>query len=134
MRSDDPAGLALTSLLLSEVASASRLPTGIRMPTSDWLLEWAVPFLDGTGDALPAGFSRRTAERAMLAETGLTLGQWCRQARSLRGLRALSEGSPVQEAALAAGFETSSGFIQSFRRQFGATPGRMFPRGGRLER
>lgn len=59
------------------------------------------------------------------AEMGLTVGQWRQQAKALRGLRALSAGATVLESAMLAGYETSSGFIQSFRKQFGTTPGRM---------
>jgi AraC-like DNA-binding protein len=61
----------------------------------------------------------------MLSETGLTLGQWRQQARGLVGLRSLAQGASVMEAAMESGFETASGFIQSFRRQFGFTPGRI---------
>jgi hypothetical protein len=117
--------IALTSLLIQEVRSAPEVPTSVPMPHSDWLKEWALGFL---GDPLipnPTGYSNRTTERRILFETSLTLGQWRRQARVLVGLRELSRGSTVLEAAIAAGFDTSSGFIQSFRKHFGDTPARM---------
>ena len=118
-------GNALATLLLNEIKAAPRKPTSIRMPTTKWVWQWAAQYLDEPTVPLPTDFSHRTLERRLVAETGLTLGQWRQQAKALRGLRALSEGSTVLEAAMLAGFETSSGFIQSFRRQFGTTPGRM---------
>ena len=117
---------ALALLLVEEVQSAPHFPTSIRMPSSAWLHDWALRFLSDTMVPLPKEFSRRTVERRILAETGLTLGQWSQQARALVGLRALSQGSSVIESASEAGFETASGFIQSFRAQFGTTPGRIF--------
>lgn len=125
LRSSEPLASALALLLVSELASAPSSPTSIPMPRTDWLLAWAESFFEDPSVG-PCGLcSRRTLERRMLAETGLTLGQWQSQARALRGLRSLAAGSSVQESALAAGFETASGFIQAFRRQFGTTPGRL---------
>lgn len=117
---------ALALLHFEEVQAAPHFPTSIQMPSSEWLNRWALRFLSDPTVPLPAEFSRRTVERRILLESGLTLGQWCQQARALIGLRSLSKGMSVQEAANEAGFETSSGFIHSFRAQFGTTPGRMF--------
>ncbi len=116
---------ALASLLRAEVQSATLLPTSIPMPQSEWLLSWTDEFFEEPVSIPAAAYSRRTLERKLLAETGLTLGQWCSQARALIGLRVLATGATVLEAALDAGFETSSGFIQSFRKQFGTTPGKI---------
>lgn len=116
---------ALALLLLSEAMAAPRIPSSIRMPQSDWLRGWAMQFLEDPCLSLPTGFSKRTVERRILAETGLTLGQWRQQAKALFGLRVMAGGSTVIEAAMGAGFSASSGFIQSFRRQFGATPGKV---------
>lgn len=117
---------ALAHLLEFEINSAGELPTSIPTPSSPWLKKWVEAFFADPTLRPESGFSRRTLERHFIAETGLTLGQWCQQARGLLGLQALSSGSTVQEAAVTAGFETTSGFIQSFRRQFGATPGKAF--------
>ena len=116
---------ALTTLLIHEVRSAPKVATTVPMPKSEWLKEWALEFLENPLIQNPIGYSNRTMERRVLSETSLTLGQWRQQARALVGLRELSQGSTVVEAAIAAGFDTSSGFIQSFRKQFGDTPARM---------
>ena len=116
---------ALTALLIHEVDVAPRTPTSVPMPRSDRLKKWALAFLENPRTPDAAGYSGRTLERLVLAETGLTLGQWRQQARALVGLRELSLGATVLEAAVTAGFDTSSGFIQSFKKQMGVTPARM---------
>ena len=116
---------AIAFLLSEEIRTAPKIQTSIRMPQSEWLLTWARGYVEGEPSTLPTGFSHRTVERRMRVETGLSYGQWCRQARALRGLRALSCGATVVEAAMAADFETVSGFIQSYRKQFGSTPGKI---------
>ncbi len=115
---------SMTILLAEEVNRAPAFHASIQMPKTDWLYRWAVSFLDSPSIGIPSGYSRRTIERKLLAETLLTLGQWCRQARMIRGLQALADGESVDESAISAGFATTSAFIFSFRKQFGTTPGR----------
>jgi hypothetical protein len=122
---DRPLHREMTALLRWEIVHAPSNPTRIPMPTTPWLKAWADSFLADPRDAPPPPCSHRTHERIIQRETGLTLGQWRQRARALVGLRALSEGQSVAEAAFFAGFETSSGFIPAFRRQFGVTPGRI---------
>ena len=69
-----------------------------------------------------AGTSRRTAERLFLHETGLTLGKWRHQQRLMHGLRRLTDGAKVIEAALEAGYNSPSAFTAAFRKTFGTTP------------
>ena len=70
--------------------------------------------------------SARTLERRFLAETGLTVAGWGRQARLLQGLRGLAAGQPVKRVAQAAGYRSASAFVAAFRVVFGQTPGRYF--------
>lgn len=123
--STDPYARALAILIQAEVLSGPSIPTSIPMPQSDWLRSWTEAFFAHPETVPNPPTSRRTLERHILRETGLTLGQWCQQARALIGLRLLASGATVLEAASESGFETSSGFIQSFRRQFAITPGKM---------
>lgn len=116
---------ACLTLLLAEVQRAPMMATSIRMPTSLWAKDWAQAYLLDPASSPAAPCSKRTLERTIHRETHVTLGQWCQQARAIVGLRALSEGATVMEAAMTAGYETTSGFIQAFRRQFGVTPGRI---------
>lgn len=115
---------AIAVLLRFELEWAPAVPTGIVLPHSDWLRAWTSAFLADPSTPLKGEWSRRTLERHLQKETGMSLGQWCQQARAVIGLRALSTGSTVLEAAMEAGFATSSGFVHSFRKRFGTTPGR----------
>lgn len=122
--------IAIAALLVNEVQRSKPLASSIPMPRAGWLREWAASFLRDPATEIQTGYSQRTMERKVLAETNLTLGQWRLQARLLVGLQELSQGATVLEASLAANYETSSGFIQSFRRHFGTTPGRIFASAG----
>lgn len=117
---------AMATLLQFEIEGSQSIPSGVIMPKSDWLRSWGQALLEYPLEFPTSMCSRRTLERQMLKETGLTLGQWCQQARAIVGLRALSTGATVREAAVEAGFATPSGFVQSFRKRFGTTPGRLF--------
>jgi AraC-like DNA-binding protein len=83
----------------------------------------AIP-LDAVAEKV--GASRRTLERAMRAETGMSFGQWRRRAQLLRALELLANDVPVTEVAATVGFATPSAFIASFRQALGTTPARFF--------
>lgn len=121
----NPVLASLAVVLQFEVERAAAIPSGIIMPQSPWLRQWALEFLAYPLEWPECAYSRRTLERQMSKETGLTLGQWRRQARAVVGLRSLSTGSTVLEAAIEAGFASASGFIHSFSKKFGVTPGRI---------
>ena len=71
-----------------------------------------------------AGASRRTMERLFLSETTMTVDEWRRRLRLLRGIELLARGESVTNAAAEAGYASTSAFIAVFRRTFGTTPGR----------
>ena len=72
------------------------------------------------------GASSRTLARLFRIETGMTFRTWRHQLRVLAALRRLAAGQTVTTVALEVGFETSSAFVQSFKRALGKTPGRYF--------
>ena len=72
------------------------------------------------------GTGIRTLERGFVIETGLSLGQWRRQARFLHALRQLGAGLPVKRGALEAGYRNASAFIAAFRDTLHSTSGRYF--------
>lgn len=76
--------------------------------------------------ARAVGLSTRALERRFLAETGMPIGRWSRQARLLQALRLLAAGATVKVAAHAAGYGGDSAFVAAFRENFGVTPGRYF--------
>lgn len=126
---DRPESAALAMMVRLEVEGASRLPTSLPWPRTPWLRRFATAAMESTSSLErlleSTGFSRRTVERAILAETHLSLGRWFRQARMLRSLVCLSEGGAVGEAAMEAGYSEPSAYIHAFRRAFGSTPGRI---------
>ena len=73
-----------------------------------------------------AGASKRTIERIFRQETNLSLGKWRQQLRLVRALQLLAAGEKISNAALEAGYSTSSAFIAMFRRALGTTPRRYF--------
>jgi AraC-like DNA-binding protein len=77
------------------------------------------------------GASPRTLSRRFVEETGMTFGQWQRQARLLTALVRLAQAQAVTTVALDLGYDSPSAFIHAFRRALGSTPGRYFepPRG-----
>ena len=63
-------------------------------------------------------------ERLFLAETKMTAGEWRRRLRLLHGVRLLAGGESVSNAAIRAGYASTSAFIAAFKRTFGMTPSR----------
>ncbi len=72
-----------------------------------------------------AGASRRTMERLFLAETGMTVDEWRRRFRLLHGMQLLARADSVTNAAVSAGYASTSAFIAAFKKTFGLTPGRL---------
>ena len=72
------------------------------------------------------GASKRTIERLFHDETGMTFGQWRKQARLLRALPLLASGESVTRVALDVGYDSTSAFISMFKSALGTTPGRYY--------
>lgn len=71
------------------------------------------------------GMSRWTAERLMMAETGMSPARWLSLSRLPAGLEALSCGRSVDEAAEAADFASRAAFSRKVKQVFGLTPGEL---------
>jgi AraC-like DNA-binding protein len=72
------------------------------------------------------GASERTLSRLFRQETGMSFPQWRTQFRLQYALVLLAHGTPVTTTALACGWSNPSAFIETFRRYFGATPGKFY--------
>ena len=72
------------------------------------------------------GAGKRTIERLFHDETGMTFGQWRKQARLLRALPLLASGESVTRVALDVGYDSTSAFISMFKSALGTTPGRYY--------
>src|SRR5262249_11398243 len=126
-----PTEAHLISVLLDELVSVSDVPLQLPMPRDPRARRLATalqaqPRDEGSVAALAedAGASRRTMERLFLAETKMTVGEWRRRLRLLHGVRLLAGGESVTNAALDAGYASTSAFIAAFKRTFGVTPSR----------
>jgi AraC-like DNA-binding protein len=69
------------------------------------------------------GASSRTLARLFAVETGYTFSGWRTQARLRASLDLIADGVPVSLVANRVGYRTASGFVASFRRALGQTPG-----------
>jgi AraC-like DNA-binding protein len=72
------------------------------------------------------GASERTLSRLYRQQAGMSFPQWRIQFRLQHALVLLADGTPVTTTALACGWNNPSAFIETFRRAFGATPGKFY--------
>lgn len=99
------------------IAEALTLKPGDRSTLAEWAARVAV--------------SERSLRRLMEQETGLTFGRWRQQLHAIIALRELAGGASVQSVADDLGYQTSTAFIEMFKKTFGQTPARYFA--GRTE-
>ncbi|OBB81525.1 helix-turn-helix transcriptional regulator [Mycobacterium sp. 852002-30065_SCH5024008] len=71
------------------------------------------------------GVSQRTLSRLFSDELAMTFPQWRTQLRLQRALVLLAERHDVTSVAAECGWATTSAFIDTYRRAFGHTPGRL---------
>lgn len=69
-----------------------------------------------------AGLSRRTAERVFQDECGLSPAQWRRFASLSHGLVCIAGGATIDQATIAAGYQSRSAFSEAFSQAFGFAP------------
>jgi AraC-like DNA-binding protein len=121
----------LVGVLLDQLRDLPR--AGLHLPTPSDARAAAVAALltehpddDRTVDVLgrAVGAGRRTLERAFLAGTGLTVGQWRRRLRVLEAMRLLAGGAQVTAVAAQVGYATPSAFAAAFRAETGFSPRR----------
>lgn len=74
------------------------------------------------------GSSKRTLERLIHQEFGLSFGKWRQQLRMHEAIKMLASGKSITEVALDVGYSTPSAFSFSFRETFGTTPRQYFNR------
>lgn len=124
---DDPEPAALVLLLVAELTRQRSIPLHLPLPSDPRARDLARLILDSPAATLddrigriPA--ARRTLERLVRAETGLTLAGWQRRARILHAIELLGHGASVTTAALDVGYATPSSFVVSFKSEIGETP------------
>lgn len=121
----------LEALLLDLLAAGETAPLELPLPKDRRAAVVAARILAEPAEgatlaelARGAGASLRTLQRLFLAQTGLPLEVWRARARMQQAVVSLSNGAPVTQAALDAGYQSPSAFIAAFKRTFGVTPAR----------
>ncbi|WP_170134979.1 helix-turn-helix transcriptional regulator [Acuticoccus kandeliae] len=72
--------------------------------------------------------TRRTLQRRIARETGLSYRDWQRRTRLTAAVGPLLMDAPVKHVAAEAGYRSASAFVAAFRATFGVTPGRLADR------
>lgn len=127
---EDGADGRLVRVLLDQMQAAVRVSFSLPWPAHAQLRELCTAMLARPQRPVrrehwsaAMGVSVRTLERMFQRDTGMNMREWRLRARLLHALPLLERGDSVTDVALACGYESTSSFIASFRRFFGATPG-----------
>lgn len=70
------------------------------------------------------GASRRTLERLLDKETGVSLGLWRFRQKMIYSLELLARGESVSNTSIDVGYDSPSAFVVAFKSFFGQTPSR----------
>jgi AraC-like DNA-binding protein len=119
----------LMRLLIDEIVQMPTLPLNLPYPSDPRLRVIHDRIMKTPDDpSTAADWARtfridpRTIHRLFVRDTGLTFGQWRRQARLLAALEMLARGERIVDIALAVGYTSPTAFSTMFHRQFGAAP------------
>jgi AraC-like DNA-binding protein len=122
----DPGDARLIGVLTDRIAAARPLEFSLPNPRDRRALAAAERVradpsaeLDIEGLATASGASARTLQRLFKAETGLRLSEWRQKLRLLEAASLLSAGASVTEAGFAAGYASTSAFVNAFRQRMG---------------
>lgn len=125
----EPEDARLIGVLTDRIAAARPLEFSLPNPrdrrarvAAERLRAAPAAELDLEALAAASGASARTLQRLFKAETGLRLSEWRRKLRLLEAASLLSAGATVTEAGFAAGYASTSAFVNAFRRRLGRTP------------
>jgi AraC-like DNA-binding protein/mannose-6-phosphate isomerase-like protein (cupin superfamily) len=120
---------ALIELMLHEIQSVTPLPLDLPMPGREDLRRLCQAFASAPSIrelpgqwAAELNVSARTFNRMFRAATGLTFQQWRQRACVLHGIRLLSTGMTVTQAAATLGYDTPAAFSAMFVKHIGSTP------------
>jgi AraC-like DNA-binding protein len=119
----------LMRLLIDEIVQMPALPLNLPYPSDPRLRVIHERIMTAPDDPSTAAqwahtfrLDPRTIHRLFVRDTGLTFGQWRRQARLLAALEMLARGERIVDIALAVGYSSPTAFSTMFHRQFGAPP------------
>jgi AraC-like DNA-binding protein/mannose-6-phosphate isomerase-like protein (cupin superfamily) len=120
---------ALGDLLITQIQSATPVPTSVTLPREEKALAVAQAILRNPAESktmailcAKAGVGVRTIERTFRKEVGTSFESWRRQVRLMKAVELLVSGCSIKEVAYKVGYCQSSAFVEMFRRTFGTTP------------
>jgi AraC-like DNA-binding protein len=64
----------------------------------------------------------RTLTRLFIKEVGMTFVNWRKQIRMMEAIEKLEKGVPITQISIDLGYNSSSSFIEVFRKEFGVSP------------
>src|SRR5215469_16701330 len=121
---------ALRDLLVSQLQSASPMPTSVTFPSDVRARAIADAVMKNPAERRPlavlcesVGTSVRTIQRLFRREVGSDFDFWRRQVRLMKAVELLVSGRSVKEASFALGYRQSTAFVEMFRGILGTTPG-----------
>ena len=124
---------SLEQVALDQLRRVDQLPVGLPTLADDRLRAIAALLRADPADertlaelGVVVGASERTLSRLFRQEAGMSFPQWRTQFRLQHALVLLADRTPVTTTALACGWSNPSAFIETFRRAFGATPGKFY--------
>jgi AraC-like DNA-binding protein/mannose-6-phosphate isomerase-like protein (cupin superfamily) len=123
----------IARLILDEIVTLQALPMVLPMPQNNPLSGLCDALLRKPDDsrsseewAAKLGVDVRTLQRRFVRATGMTFGEWRRQARLVKALERLAAGERIIDVALDSGYSSPSAFTAMFKRQFGIAPNAFF--------
>jgi AraC-like DNA-binding protein len=123
----------IAQLILDEIVTLPALPMILPIPQHSPLSSMCDALLARPDDistsedwANKLGVDVRTMQRRFVKATGMTFGEWRRQARLVRALERLAAGERIIDVALDSGYASPSAFTAMFKRQFGIAPNAFF--------
>ena len=121
---------ALRDLLVSQLESASPMPTSVTLPRDPRARAIAATVMNNPSErpslammCETVGTSVRTMQRVFRREVGSDFEFWRRQVRLMRAVELLVSGQSVKEAGFALGYRQPTAFVEMFRGILGTTPG-----------
>jgi AraC-like DNA-binding protein len=130
LRMRDRLHCALRDLLISQLETASPMPTSLTLPRDARARAIAEAVMGNPAERQSlaamcggAGASVRTIQRLFRREVGSDFEFWRRQVRLMRAVELLSTGNSVKEVGTALGYRQPTSFVEMFRGILGTTPG-----------
>jgi AraC-like DNA-binding protein/quercetin dioxygenase-like cupin family protein len=123
----------IMSVILDLIKSLPVTPLVLRMPQDSRLKLIYQTLVDNPSDnrsldewGHKVGACSRTLTRLFQTETSMNFRQWRQQFRLLQALKRLGQQEPVTNIAFDLGYNSTSAFINMFKKALGKTPGQYF--------